>query len=191
MMKKWLGWIRSTWGHLAQLACWIGAAIGTFLQQPPARSLTAAPDKSLRYFAQFIGAVFLGIIYILCLRWQRKKDVGRWVAITILGAAVTVGAFFADREFRSRSDWTCQYAGQTLTIGGPLTPDAATYSKQLGGEPACYDLLAFYGGDPYLIWQKVSIESHYQVLSWLMIAVWLGAATSIMSVTQAIRCATA
>jgi len=187
-MEKWLGWIRSTWGHLAQLACWVGAAIGTFLPQPPPTSLTEDPDQALRHFAQFIGAVFLGMIYILCLRWERNKDVRKWVAIAILGAAVTVGAFFADRALRP--DWTCRYAGQTLTIGGPLTPDTEAYRKRLGGELACSDLLAFSGGDPYRVWQKASVERHYRVLSWLMIMVWLGAATCIMSVTQAIRCAT-
>src|SRR3954463_12984254 len=100
MMKKWLDSIRSTWGHLTQLACWIGTAIGTFLSQPPATSLTEAPDKALHYFAQFIGVVFLGIIYILCLRWNRKQDVRKWVAITLLGVVVTFGAFFSDRALR-------------------------------------------------------------------------------------------
>jgi hypothetical protein len=184
-MKELLSGIRRVWGHLVQLACWIAVAIGTFLPQPPLTSITAPPDRALRYFAQFVGAVLLGVIYILCLRWSRKEHVRRWVLITAVGLILTVSAFFGERA--AREAWTCNYAGRVITIGGRLTKDAVLYRA---GRPLdCKDLLAFYGGEPSRVWEGA--ELRYFWLSALMLTVWLGASICIMSVSQAVRIASA
>jgi uncharacterized membrane protein HdeD (DUF308 family) len=186
-MKELLNGIRRVWGHLVQLACWIAVAVGTFLPQPPLMSLTAPPDRALRYFAQFIGAVLLGVIYILCLRWDRKEHVRRWILVIAVSLIVTMGAFFGERA--ARAAWTCDFAGRVITIGGRLTSDAAAYQKQVGHSLKCHVLLNDYGGDPSEVWEGA--EFRYFWLSALMLTVWLGASISIMSVSQAIRIASA
>ena len=112
-----------------------------------------------------------------------------WITLTIVIALVTLGVFFAERAVRPA--WTCAYAGHTITIGNRLTGDAQAYRSKIAGEVTCDRLLADYGGDALQVWEKEGSERHYLDLSALMIALWLGAATCMMSVTQAIRCATA
>jgi hypothetical protein len=112
-----------------------------------------------------------------------------WIIVTIVIAIVTLGLFFAERAVRPA--WTCTFAGHTITIGNRLTDDAQAYRSKIGGEVTCDHLLADYGGDALQVWEKEGSERHYLVLSALMIGLWLGAATCMISVTQAIRCATA
>ncbi len=184
-MKELLSGIRRVWGHLVQLACWIAVAIGTFLPEPPLTSITAPPDRALRHFAQFIGTVLLGLIYILCLRWSRKQHVRRWILITAVGLILTVSAFFGERA--ARDVWTCNYAGQVITIGGRLTKDADSYKA---GRPLeCNVLLSHYAGESSAVWEGA--ELRYFWLSALMLTVWLGASICIMSVSQAVRIASA
>jgi hypothetical protein len=188
-MNELLKNLRRTWGTLAQAACWIGVAIGTFVPEPPLTTLTAPPDVALKRFAQFLGAVVLGVLLVLCRKWQQREHVKAWIVVTAVMATLTLGAFFGERA--ARSAWTCGYAGRTITIGTRLTSDAQAYSSKLGGEATCDRLLADYGGDAFQVWHREDSERHYLLLSVLMIAIWLGSASCIISVTQALRCATA
>jgi hypothetical protein len=180
---------RRLWGSLVQLACWVGVTVGTFIPEPPLTTLTAAPDVSLRRFAQFLGAVVLGMFLVFCQKWQKRSNTGAWIKVTVAIMILTLSAFFAERALRS--GWTCAYAGNTITIGARLTRDAQAYSSTLRGEVTCDRLLAEYGGDALQVWDRQESERRYLMLSLLMIATWLLAASCIISVTQAVRCATA
>lgn len=179
--------LKRIWSILVQVVCWVAVTIGTFVPEPPLTTLTAAPDIALKRFAQFLGALVLGIFFIFCQKWQRRTHTRMWIAITVIVAFITVGAFFSERFLKAK--WTCNFAGSVITIGSQLTEDAQQYSSNLSGEVTCDRLLADYGGDPFQVWRKEEADFHYLVLSVLMIIVWLGAASCIMGVTQAIRCA--
>lgn len=188
-MKQLLNSFRRTWGLLIQFACWVAVAIGTFIPEPPLTTLTATPDVALRRFTQFLGAVIIGVFFIFCQKWRSRTHTKMWVMVTIIMAIVTVGAFFAERAVRPA--WTCSYFGRVITIGSQLTSDAQKWKSTLAGEVTCDRLLGEYGGQAYQVWEKDGSERRYLLLSILMVIVWLGAASCIMSVTQAIRCSTA
>jgi hypothetical protein len=181
--------VRRTWSLLVQFACWIAMAIGKFVPEPPLTTLTAPPDARLKHFAQFIATVLLGVLLVFCMKWRRKADRKPWVTVAMAVAVFTVGVFFAERGLRSA--WTCDYSGTTITIGTTLTRDARDFRPKLGGKEQCGDFLAAYGGRPFDVWDRTESERHYLVLSILMVSIWLGAASCIVTVTQAIRCATA
>lgn len=188
-MTEFIKEARRTWGLLVQFACWIAIAIGKFVPEPPLTTLTAPSDARLRHFAQFLGTVLLGVLLVFCMKWRKKTHTKQWVAVTIAVAAFTVGVFFAERWIRPA--WTCDYAGTTITIGTTLTRDAQEFRPKLLGKEQCGDFLAAYGGRPFDVWDRPESEQHYLVLSILMVSIWLGAASCIVTVTQAIRCATA
>lgn len=186
-MTELLKSLRKQWGALAQVACWIAVTVGTFAPQPPPSDLTAPPDEALKHFAQFLGAVLIGILAALCHRFQERIHLRPWMVATAIMAALLLGTFLGERAVRS--DWTCRFAGKEMTIGAELTDDARAYRAKRGGEVTCSQLLADYGGDAFQIWHRADAERHYLWLSELLIAIWLCAAACIVCVTQVVRCA--
>ena len=185
-MKTLLDTLRKSWVLLVQLACWVGVIVGKFAPEPPRTTLTAPPDDALHHFAQFLGTVVLGVLLVACYRWRKRTNAAAWTIATVFLAIVTLVTFFVQKSLLDR--WTLQYANHTITIADHLTRDAAIYRSKLGAQGTFDRLLADSGGDASQVWPKAESDRNYRYLSKWMIALWIAAASCIVSVSQALRC---
>jgi hypothetical protein len=181
--------LRGVWIVVAQFVCWAVVTVGQFMPEPPLLSVTAAPDVTLRRFAQFIGCILVGILLVFCLRRSGRRDVKPWLRASIVIALFTAAGYFTVSSLTRR--WSCDYAGRTVIKGSAahLTPDAAKYAKTLPPPASCEALLADSGGDSTAVWSAEELQNRYNILSALLVLIWLGSFASIVTVAQSLRCA--
>jgi len=182
-IKKILQSSRQSWALLAQSAIWISAVLAGFLLPPPAGTLEES--KVWVRFAQFIITILIGILLLLALRWNRKKELFRW-AIISLSLALAAACFFAYQIFAAR--WTVSYNNQRVVIGGQFSQIGRKY-QQDHPNLTLEDLVFHFAGQVEKIWTRESLQQRRTLLAGMYVLAMPLFAVCIMSLLQAIQCA--
>jgi hypothetical protein len=179
--------LRGSWVVVFQLACWVAVVAGQFIPETPLLSLNGDPGIALKLFGQFMGAILVGILIVLCLRKNKRRHLSIWIRGAVIAATLTLVTFFLSHYFIRQ--WTCVYAGESVLIGQELNRDATAYKTQFALTPSCQQLLADYGGDNSAVWDLQEIRVRHSILSGLLFVVWLACFASVVTLAQAIRVA--
>jgi hypothetical protein len=172
------------WRSLVQGAAWIMALVGSFLLAPPIW------ESLWKGLAGFVVAALTGLMYVPITRFAGKQHTLSWWIIALVSLVAGMALTFVYLE--KRYDWSAEYAGARMIIGGTLTDDATKYTNsELAkghAKPGASDLLKDYGGKPEDIWLADEIHYRRNMLLILYVASLVLLTISIMSIPQAIYC---
>jgi uncharacterized membrane protein HdeD (DUF308 family) len=185
-LETWTKRLARNWGALVQAGVAIVATIGTFALAPPA--LQGSGDPYLG-FGRFLVAILAGIAFILARKRSRKKDSQFWVIATVASLAIASAGFVIYQVEAERRTCPCLVNGKVhqVVMGTVLTTWAEQLQKE---EPStCCQLLASFGHKEADVWTADSLARARRTLGLLYLMVVAGSAMAIMSVTQAVDCA--
>ena len=176
---------QKSWLLLVQATVWIAAVIATFLVAPPVG--TAAENQLWVRFGQFVITIFVGLLALVSFRWNRKKDTLPWAASATAFLILGTVAFFSYQILSLR--WTADYSGDRVVVGSTFTQEAADYLK---AHPTLTnaDLINHYTGKIQKIWTRQSIDMRRILLAGIYVLTMPLFAICIISLLQAIHCAT-
>lgn len=185
-LQQFLGGYQKSWLLLVQSTIWIAAVIASFVLPPPVG--TSAETQVWVRFGQFVITILIGLLFLVALRYNRKKDVLPWAATSAGFLILGTFAFFTYQILAAR--WTTDYAGTPVVIGDTLTASAAEYQK---ANPTLtnHDLVMHFAGKVEKVWTPASIQQHRFLLAGIYVLAMPLFATCIITLLQAIQCATA
>src|SRR5262245_49583510 len=177
---------RNSWLILIQATAWIAAVIASFVLPPPIG--TAAETKVWVRFAQFVITILIGLFVLVALRWNRKKDVLPWAATAAAFLLLGTICFFTYQILATR--WTTAYFGERILLGGTFTQHGAEYHAQ-NPTLTSSNLLKNYAGQAEKIWTVESINERRFFLAGIYVLAMPLFTICIISLLQAMQCATA
>ena len=181
----WFERSRKSWAMLAQAAVWVIGVIAGFLVPPP----VGTPDegKVWVHFAQFAITIVIGLVLLAALRWNRGKHAFVWGGVSLMFLILGTAMFFNYQLFAER--WTAQYNLQRVVIGSVFTPFGQDYHNQ-NPQFTRAQLVMDAGGQMEKIWTRESIEQRRIALAAMYVLAMPLFAVCIMSIVQAVHCAT-
>jgi hypothetical protein len=177
--------MEGNWNVLIQAATWLTSLIAGFLLPPPVGSIEGDAGSLFR-FAQFVVTVFVGLLVVPMLTWRRKVDTNRWWAVSLLTLVGGIAAFFSYRWLTA--SWTATYDDSLVVVGSVLTEDGQ-YCRKEHPNASNDQMLKYLPGGPERVWTKASIDRNINILSLIYVLCMPVLTASVMSVTQAIYCA--
>src|SRR5688572_18351442 len=138
---------RKSWFVLIQATAWIVAVIASFVLPPPIG--TSSETRIWVRFAQFVITILIGLLMLVALKRNRKKDTLGWGATAATFLLLGTICFFAYQILATR--WTASYANERVLIGRDYTKDATKY-RQDNPTVTSADLLMHAAGQVEKIW---------------------------------------
>ena len=177
---------RKSWLLLIQATAWVATVIASFVLPPPVG--TAAETRVWVRFVQFIITIFIGLLALLALRWSKKKHILPWAAASASFLFLGTICFFTYQIFATR--WTTSYDKDRVLIGDTYTRQAAEYVR---ANPTLTpsDLIMHYGGSADKIWTIESINQRRIIIAGIYVITMPLFTVCIITLLQAIQCATA
>jgi hypothetical protein len=186
-LKNYLSLLKSNWVLLTQGAVFIVSAVAAFIKPLSIFDPISGMTK-VRAFSIFIVTILTGLFFYFNSRWWRKADASRWAMITLVCLVLCVIGFLI---FQHLGDTRiCQYDEAGYVIGTEFTPQGARYVT-LNPGISCKQLLMDFTGNVDDIWTDSSIIRSRLLLSLSYIVCFSLASVCLLSLLQAIKCATA
>jgi hypothetical protein len=183
--EGWLDQIKKIWGTLAQAAAWVLGIIGGFLLPPP---VGAEGNQVWPKLAEFVIAALVGLLFLPSHRWNKKRHAKWWWLVALISLVAAVASFFAYQRLTYSA--TCEtLGGARVVIGNEYTAHGADYVKENPGI-SCADLIDQHIGKTEDVWTKRSIDLARLKLAATYIACGPLFTLCIMTLVQAIYCAT-
>lgn len=184
-LKQVLQRSQKSWLLLIQSTAWVAAVIASFILPPPIG--TEDETKIWVRFSQFVITIFIGLLALFALRWNRKKHTFPWAGSAAGFLLLGTLAFFAYQFLGNR--WTAEYNGARVLVGHTHTAAAAEYRKE---NPTLTnsDLLLHFAGQAEKIWTPESLNEHRFILAGIYVLTMPLFTICIISLAQAIHCAT-
>ena len=184
-MKTWLKSVKSSWSLLVSAAVVVTAALSGFLVQPPPES--AGTGNVYASFGRFLIAIIIGLLAVQAWRYSTQRRTMAWWLVTLGSTVTAVGVFILYQDVRSENLVPCQ--GSPVYIGTQLTAHGSEYVR---GNPNVdhQTMLDEHNCRATDIWTEASIESGRRVVSAVYLVCIFLLTLSMVSITQAISCAT-
>jgi hypothetical protein len=182
-------WLRSTsksWRSLAQAAVWTCGVIAGFLLPPPVGTSEQQHKIWLR-LAQFVVAVLIGLVFVVALKWGRKRHAKYWWVTSFAFLVVSIVSFFIYQYLIDI--WTCNYFAEKVVVGTTYTERGRNYVAGNPGIP-CDSLLEDFLGRAEQIWERNMIDERRFILAGSYILCLPFVTICLFGVVQAIHCLT-
>lgn len=184
-MSGFLGFLKTQWALLAEIATWILFVIGGFWRQPPPG--TPQASSQLGSFGQFFLTLAVGLLTVPALRYRQSRHVAGWLVAALALFVLAPVPYFLYEKYTVA--WTCSYSGGLVVCGSDadLTEHGTDYK---GKNPNLTDAQIVWNhtGEVEEVWRKESIESRRLKLAIFYVALMPLFAASIISVIQALYC---
>lgn len=182
-----LGIIRARWNQLIVFSTAVMALLSRFVFAPP----YALRQQVWYKFGGFFVALAVGLWLVPVKLWASRKQLRGWWIAAVCLAILSCSSFLLYTSLIER--WSLPYfRDERVVIGSTRTPeaerDAAILSKD-GSEVDDLRLLRYVDGDPYQVWRGKEITRRSYILTGLYLCTILLLASAIITVTQAIYCA--
>lgn len=186
--KEWIEHVRKIWAPLFHAAVWLASIVATFIIVPFGSS------PGLANFARFQIAIITGLLFVCSRYWGSRNATLAWSIATAIFMLGSTWSYFG--YYGSMHAWTAANPGNPdsrLLIGSKYTPLAQQQREQFRNDNKYYpddDRLVELNAGVKGLWSEADIQRHGQILMAFYIGLMALSAASVISVTQALACAT-
>jgi hypothetical protein len=186
--KDWIKKVQANWAPLFHAAVWLASIVATFIVLPYESS------PGLANFARFQIAIITGLLFVCSRYWGSRKATLAWSIATVIFALGSTWSYFGYYGFMRA--WTAaspKGPNSRVLIGAKYTSFALEQREKFRRQNDYYpddDRLVELNAGVKDLWSDADIQQRGQVLMALYIGLMALSASSAISVTQALACAT-
>jgi len=154
---------------------------------PPPVGISEQQNKVWVRLGQFVVAVLVGLVFVLALKWGRKRHANRWWIVSSAALILSIAAFFVYQHLLQ--SWTCNYFDVKVVVGTTYTQPGQNYINRNPGIP-CDTLVEDFLGRTEEIWENQTINRRRLILAGTYVACLPLFTICLIGVIQAIECVT-
>jgi hypothetical protein len=179
--------LRKYWNRCVVFGTALMTLFSGFVAVPP-----VGTGDTLFKFGNFLVAILSGIWLFPLSRFARREYSWRWWLISVVFAVASTAAFVHYTNLLEK--WSVPYFHEKRwVIGETKTEDAKKFcadQTKKGQQLSDLELLRWYGGNSSAVWEQKELDDRQHSLAGWYLAALLMLSSAVITVSQAMYCAT-